>query len=116
MRYMVALALVHDRMIVEPFDPRASPVRVTPIGPEAKLPPLAPVVQIDLTRRRPEHGRARFEHIRQRARVLFRIQCDLRESDVARRLDELAELPVGDGRGSIQKPSTVTRWTGASSG
>jgi hypothetical protein len=47
---------------------------------------------------------AGFEHMRQRAGVVLCIGRNLRERDVARRLDELAELAVGDGSGVHPEP------------
>ena len=47
---------------------------------------------------RREHQRAGLEHVRQRARIVLRVRRDLGEGDVAGRVDEFAELPVGDRR------------------
>ena len=63
-----------------------------------KRPPLAEVAQIDRMLRRREHQRAGIEHVRQRAGIVLRIGCDLGEGDVAGRVDEFLELPVGHRR------------------
>jgi hypothetical protein len=46
--------------------------------------------------RRAEDGRSRLEHVRQGTRVVTGIGPRLRDRDVAGRLGETAELPVGD--------------------
>src|SRR5262249_19354426 len=63
-------------------------------GAEAELPPFAPVARID--RRRPEDKRPRFEHMRQRAWVALGRGRYLGKGHMAGRLDEVAELAVGD--------------------
>ena len=48
--------------------------------------------------RRREHQRAGIEHVRQRAGIVLRIGRNFGEGDVAGRLDEFLELPVGHRR------------------
>jgi hypothetical protein len=55
-------------------------------------------MQIRHLLRRAEHERAGAQHVRQRARIVLPVGPDLGDGDVAGRLDELAELPVGDRR------------------
>ena len=107
---------VHDRMIVEPVDVALRTIGVTPVGAEFERPPFAPVSQIDRMLRRREDQRAGLEHVRQRAGIVLRVRRNFRESDVTGRLDELRNWRLVTGVRSIQNPSTVTRWTGASSG
>jgi hypothetical protein len=66
--------------------------------------------------RRIEDKRPRLEHVWQRAGIILRIGRYFGKGDVPRRLDETPKLRLVTGVRSIQKPPTVTLWTGASSG
>src|ERR1700758_1633374 len=68
---------------------------MTPIRAFQKLPPLAPVFQIDGMPRRRENQRAGIEHVRQRAGIIFRIGWNLSESHMSGSADKFLELPVG---------------------
>ena len=48
--------------------------------------------------RRREDERPGEDHVRKRAGIVLRIRRDFRNGDMSRRLDELLELPVRDGR------------------
>ena len=85
---------MHDRMIVEPVDVALRTVGVAPVRAFQERPPLAPVAEIDLARRRREYERARTDHVRQRAGIIFRVRGNLGKGDVAVCLDEFLELPI----------------------
>ena len=85
-------------MVVERVDVALRPVGMAPVGALRELPPLAPVAQVDRVLGRREHQRAGVEHVRQRAGIVLRIGRDLGEGDVAGRVDEVLELPVGHRR------------------
>src|SRR6185295_1035694 len=74
------------------------PVGPAPVRAELEVPPLAPVARIDRMLGRRENERTRLEHVRQRAGIILRLRLDFREGDVAGRVDELAELTIGDRR------------------
>jgi hypothetical protein len=89
---------VDDGMIVEPADRASRSVWAPPIGAELERPPLAPVAQIDRRLGRREDQRARLEHVRQRAGIVPGVGRNFGKGDVARRVDEFAELAIGDRR------------------
>ena len=95
----VAIGDMHDRVVVEPADRTARPVRPAPVGAEFEPPPLRPIVEIDWRIGRREHERAGLQHFRQGARIVLRIRRNLGEGDVVRGVDELAELAVRHRRG-----------------
>lgn len=89
---------VHNGMIVKPVDIALGTVRMAPVRPLEQCPPLTPISEIDGMFRRSEDERTCENHMRQRVRVIPWIGSDFREGDMAGRLDERLELPVGDGR------------------
>jgi hypothetical protein len=96
---------MHDGMVVEPLDRASRAVRMTPIGAEAEGPPIGPVLEIDRTFGLHEDERARPQHMRQRARIVFCIGRDLGEGHMAGVFDKAVELRVGDR--SIIDPEAV---------
>ena len=83
--------------------------------PREQRTPLAPVPQLDRIRA-VKKTTIRHDHVWKCAGKVLGIGVCLGHGHVAGGLHELLEVGVGDlGPRSIQKPSTVTRWTGASS-
>jgi hypothetical protein len=68
---------------------------------------LAEIAQIDGMLGRREHEGARFEHIWERTGIIFWIGRYLSKGDVAGRVDEFAEVAIGD-RGTVQ-PEAIYR-------
>src|SRR5262245_42958904 len=99
---------VHDRMSPETAEVAPRTVGVPPVRALEKYPPLTPITQLgDGIWRRLEHERAGVEHVRQCARVVFRVRWDFGESNVPGSVDELLELAVGH-RGAVH-PEAVHR-------
>ena len=90
----VAIGDMHDGVVVHSADRAARPIGPSPIGAKFEPPPLRPVLEIDRPLRRRKDERSRFEHVRQRARVILRPWRDLGEGDMLRCVDELAEMAV----------------------
>src|SRR5258708_2320361 len=93
----VPISDVHHRMVIEPADVAARAVWPAPVGAEFVLPPLSPVTQVHSLLGRCEDKRASLEHVRQRTRIILRFGCNFGKGDVAGRIDELAELAIGNG-------------------
>jgi hypothetical protein len=88
---------VDYRVVVEPADVAARPIGPPPpIGAEFERPPFSPVAQIHGLLGRRKDQRAGLEHVRQSAWIILRVRCDLGNGDVAGRIDEFAELAIGD--------------------
>jgi hypothetical protein len=60
--------------------------------------------EIDRVIGRIKHQRTRLQHVRQRARIILRLRCDLGKSDVTGRLDEFAKSPVRHWSGIHPEP------------
>ncbi len=85
---------MHDRMIIRRIDVALRPIGMPPAGTPHELPPLVPIQQTVHSQRRPEHQRARIDHMRQGAGIILGIGYDLGRGLVTGRLDEGLELPV----------------------
>src|SRR5262245_11702203 len=85
---------MYDGMVVDRVDVALRSVGMAPVGTLHELPPLRSIAQIDGMLWRCEHQRAGVEHVRQRARVIFRARRDFCRGDMAGGADELPELPV----------------------
>src|SRR5882762_3964623 len=84
------------RVVVEPADVAARTVGTTPVSAEFERPPLSPVAQVHSLFGRCEDQRACLEHMWQSTWIVFRVRCNFGEGDVAGRVNELAELAIGD--------------------
>ena len=91
-------------------------LRMAPVGSAHVLPPVGDVLVIHRAAGLHEDQRPGVQHLRQGAGIVGGIGRQLGERGVTGGLDEPGELLVGDRVRSIQNPSTVTRWTGRSSG
>src|SRR5215468_7937611 len=87
---------MHNGMIVQIIERALRSVRMPPVGAARQDPPMFDVVEGNAMTRHDEHQRPRMQRLRRRARIITRVARDLGHSDVARRLDELAKLRVGD--------------------
>src|SRR5215475_2650366 len=56
----IAISDVNDRMVLEPADRAARPIRPAPVGAELEIPPLAPVAQVNCLLGWREYQRAGF--------------------------------------------------------
>src|SRR3954469_23755384 len=89
-------------MVIEVVDATFRARGMAPIGALQEGPPFSPVAKIDRTRRRSEDQRARVQHMRQRTGVMPGIRRYLSERNMAGRLHEFLELPIGD-RGAVDQ-------------
>ena len=103
----VAIRDMHDGMIMQSGDRAARAVGAPPIRAELELPPLAPIVEIDLMRWRGEHQRAGAQHVQQRTGIVLCVGLQLSEGNVAGRVDEFEKVAVRDG--CLVNPEPVDR-------
>jgi hypothetical protein len=105
-----------DQVLLASFDRRVRSARVTPVRAKDELPRVVKVAEIDGIGRLDEDERSGMEQFLLRAGIVGRIRRLLGKRGVTGLFDDCAKLAFVTGVRSIQKPSTVTRCTGRSSG
>ncbi len=89
---------MYNRMIPKPVQLGVRPGRVTPVGSEGPLPPLAPVIQPNRPGGGHENQRRRLQHLRQRTRIILRPGRHFGDGHIAGCFHKRGELPVGHRR------------------